>query len=65
MTTNDRSQRLTGDRQQEPRAPRVRTHRDEDVLPLAVRQRLCAQLWQRLLAPVPASDQPDADGEGR
>ncbi len=35
------------------------------LLPLAVRQRLWDQLWQRLLAPVPAKDQRDTDGEGR
>ena len=40
-------------------------HTRDVVLPLAVRQRLWDQLWQRLLAPVPAMDQPDADGEGR
>ena len=35
------------------------------VLPLVVRQRLWDQLWQRLLAPLPAAAQHDADEEGR
>ncbi len=65
MAGSDTSQRSTVDRQQGLGAPRARTHRDEDVLPLPIRQRLWDQLWQRLLAPVPASGQGNADGEGR
>lgn len=40
-------------------------HATQGVLPLAVRQRLWDQLWQRLLAPVPDANQRDTDGEGR
>ncbi len=43
----------------------TRSRDGENVLPLAVRQRLWDQLWQRLLAPLPAAAQQDADGEGR
>ena len=43
----------------------TQTRGSAGVLPLVVRQRLWDQLWQRLLAPVTAMDQRDANEEGR
>ncbi len=45
--------------------PGSQTRGPASVVPLAVRQRLWDQLWQRLLAPVHAADRRDPDGEGR